>query len=95
MAQQVQLRLDVTPFVRRGEIVIVKAKAKRARWRGQRRFFFACDGGAVHLSGIDGPRTSIETSDLPPGLYIVKAHFEQGPSPLDRADAWASFIVNE
>lgn len=95
MAKQVELRLDTTPFVRRGEKVVLHAKPKRVRWFGEKKFFFCCDGAAVLHSGDEDPRAFIDTSTLDLGCYLVKAHFEQGASSLDQADAVASFLVNE
>jgi hypothetical protein len=95
MARQVRLQLDVTEFVRRGEQVFLSARAKGANWFGRKYFFFASDGGAVVSYGRNGSRGSIETQNLEPGVYEVKAHFEQGPSPLDQADACKSFVVTE
>jgi hypothetical protein len=87
----VQLTLEATAFVRRGESIFLKARAKHARWFGSpKNFYFSSDGGSILPAGSDGSRAYIETHDLAPGEYLVKVHFEQG---LDQADASASFVV--
>lgn len=89
MVKQVQLALEITEWVRSGETVVVKAKAKGARWFGTKRYFFSSDSGAIHTIGNNG---YIDTYGFAPGTYIVKGHFEQG---LSQADAAATFTVVE